>query len=95
MKVVTVSQMMQIEAGAVKAGVSVDTLMENAGLAVAKRARHYLGPVLGVSIVVLVGSGNNGTDGLVAARHLRRWGAKVEVFVCSARSAPDEKLGSL
>lgn len=87
--------MMQIEAGAVKAGVSVDTLMENAGLAVAKRARHYLGPVLGVSIVVLVGSGNNGTDGLVAARHLRRWGAKVKVFVCSARSAPDEKLGSL
>ncbi len=87
--------MTQIEADAVKSGVSVDTLIEKAGLAVAKRARHYLGPVLGVPIVVLVGSGNNGTDGVVAARHLRRWGAKVDVLICSARSEPDQRLERL
>ena len=58
MKAVTADQMRAIEAGAVKAGVSLDHLMENAGLAVADAVERGAGPVYGKRIVVLVGPGN-------------------------------------
>ena len=92
MKIVTSDQMRRIEARSEQAGVSTDTLMENAGLAVARRVRHHLGPLTGVPIVVLVGPGNNGGDGLVMARHLHRWGARVVVYICRDRREPDPKL---
>ena len=41
---------------------------------------------------MLVGSGNNGADGLVAARHLRRWGAEASVYLASRRPTPDPKM---
>ena len=84
--------MRAIEDRSEEAGVSTDTLMENAGLAVARTARRVVGPLTGVPVVVLVGSGNNGADGLVAARHLRRWGASVTAYICRERGAPDPKL---
>ena len=84
--------MRAIEDRSEQAGVSTDTLMENAGLAVARTARRMVGPLTGVSVVALVGSGNNGADGLVAARHLQRWGAKVTAYICRERGAPDPKL---
>ena len=92
MKIVTSDQMRRIEARSEQAGVSTDTLMENAGLAVARRVRHHLGPLTGVPILVLVGPGNNGGDGLVTARHLNRWGARVVVYICRDRREPDPKL---
>jgi NAD(P)H-hydrate epimerase len=92
MKVVTSEQMRRIEARCEAAGVSTDSLMEKAGLAVAKRVRHHLGHLTGVHILVLVGPGNNGGDGLVAARHLRRWGARVTCYLCLDRREPDPKL---
>ena len=92
MKVVTADQMRQIEARSEAAGVSTDTLMENAGLAVARAARRIIGPLTGVPILVLVGPGNNGADGLVTARHLQRWGACVTAYICRERSIPDPKL---
>ena len=92
MKIVTADQMRQIEARSEAAGVSTDTLMENAGLAVARAARRIIGPLTGVPILVLVGPGNNGADGLVTARHLRRWGACVTAYICRERSDPDPKL---
>ena len=74
MKVVSAEQMRRIEDRSEAAGVSKDALMENAGLAIARAVRHRLGHLAGVRVVVLVGPGNNGGDGLVAARHLYRWG---------------------
>ena len=91
MKVVTVAQMVAIEQASEKAGVSTDVLMENAGLAFAECARDIVGAA-GVRIVVLVGPGNNGSDGLVAARHLRRWGAEVTCFLVAGRPEVDPKL---
>ena len=93
-KVVTSVQMREVEARSEKAGVSTSTLMENAGLAVAQRVRHHLGPLAGVPIVVLVGPGNNGGDGLVAARRLHGWGASVLVYVCRDRREADPQLAS-
>lgn len=63
-------------------GIDVLSLMENAGLAVATLARLLLeGSVVGRRVGVLVGKGNNGGDGLVAARHLHNWGADVNVML--------------
>jgi NAD(P)H-hydrate epimerase len=81
MKLVTSAQMRELEAAAVAAGVSEEQLMEEAGLAVAQEAWMLLGTLEGRRIVVLAGPGNNGGDGLVAARHLFDWGAGVEVYL--------------
>jgi NAD(P)H-hydrate epimerase len=63
-------------------GIDVLSLMENAGTAVATLARLLLeGSVVGRRVGVLVGKGNNGGDGLVAARHLHNWGADVRVML--------------
>ena len=92
MKIVTADQMRSIEDRSEEAGVTKDALMENAGLVVAQRIRHHLGHLVGVPVVVLVGPGNNGGDGLVTARHLHRWGARVLVYLCHDRREPDPKL---
>ncbi|NQW24556.1 MAG: NAD(P)H-hydrate dehydratase [SAR202 cluster bacterium] len=91
MKIVTAAQMTAIEQASEKAGVSTDVLMENAGLAVAQAARDLVGAA-GVRFLVLVGPGNNGADGLVAARHLRRWGAEVTCYVVTGRLETDPKM---
>lgn len=95
MKIVTVEQMRRIEAQSEESGVSTDTLMENAGLAVARRVRHHMGHLKGRPVVILVGPGNNGGDGLVAARHLHRWRARVTVYLCTDRKSPDPKLDAI
>ena len=94
LKIVTVAQMVAIERAAPSRGVSLDALMENAGLAVARAARRELGTVAGGEILVLTGPGNNGADGLVAARHLRRWGADVTAYVVTHRPDPDPKMAA-
>lgn len=81
MKLVTAAQMRELEAAAVAAGSSEPQLMEEAGLAVAQEAWMLLGTLDGRRIVVLAGPGNNGGDGLVAARHLFDWGADVTVYM--------------
>src|SRR2546426_2938029 len=66
-------------------GVSILELMENAGKAVADAARSEFGAT-GKNVLVLCGTGNNGGDGLVAARHLAK---EARVTVLLARS-PDQ-----
>ena len=97
LKVVTAGQMAALEQAAAGVGVSTDALMEQAGLAVAQAIRERLGGIAGVPILVLAGPGNNGADGLVAARHLRRWGAEVAVYLAAgwpANPKPDNKLAA-
>ena len=64
----------------------VTALMENAGTAVAHIVTRYTTP--GESILVLCGSGNNGGDALVAARHLANRAYQVHVMLTS----PAEKF---
>lgn len=66
--------------------------MENAGVAVAEEVRKILGAVSEKAILILIGPGNNGGDGLVAARHLQDWGAKVTLFLFSERPPDDPNL---
>ena len=57
--------------------------MERAGLAVASWAWRSMR--VGDDVLILVGSGNNGGDGFVAGRHLQDWGARVHLYLCTAR----------
>jgi len=80
-----------IEVNAVALGISIETLMENAGRAVAEEAaRHLKGPSDGVAI--LAGTGNNGGDGLAATHYLKQWGFSPDVWLLSPpgeiRSSP-------
>src|SRR5215472_13284585 len=62
-------------------------MMENAGRGLAALARQHLGgSAAGARVVVLVGTGNNGGGGLVAARHLANAGA--DVFVALTQQSP-------
>ena len=91
-KVVTVGQMQALEDASERAGVSKDTLMENAGLACAQQVRRHMGGTAGRKTLLLIGPGNNGADGLVIARHLRRWGAEVCCYVVRGRPDHDPKM---
>ncbi len=62
-------------------GVAAATLMERAGRAVARAALDLAGGAYGRRALVVVGKGNNGGDGLVAARHLARWGMGVTALL--------------
>lgn len=95
MKLVTAAQMRDLEQRAVAAGTSLDELMEQAGLAVAQEAWLSLGTVAGRRILVLCGPGNNGGDGLVAARHLAEWEGDVVVYLLAPRAETDANLATV
>lgn len=86
MRLVTTSEVQRLEA---ECGVPLTQLMENAGLAVAQEAWLMLGEIAERRILVLAGPGNNGGDGLVAARHLKDWGADVIVYLLKPRAEDD------
>ena len=67
MKLVTVQEMQQLEKAADEAGHTYDTMMELAGRAVAELIQRHA-DVHDKRILILVGPGYNGGDGLVAAR---------------------------
>ena len=76
-RALTAKQTRSVEARAVEGGVSLGALMAAAGEAV---AAHVAARVPEGRIVVLVGPGNNGGDGWVAARTLHQAGRRVAVF---------------
>lgn len=82
--ILTVAQMAEADRDAITRGASVMTLMERAGEAVADavRSRYARRPV-----VIWCGPGDNGGDGYVTARHLRRRGWPVVVEAASPPSS--------
>ncbi|MBI3978504.1 MAG: NAD(P)H-hydrate epimerase [Chloroflexi bacterium] len=89
MKLVTADQMRAIEGRAAEAGLPSPVLMETAGLRVAAATAAAAGGIANRSVLVLVGPGNNGGDGLVAARHLHDWGARVHLYLWNRRIEAD------
>jgi len=85
MKIVTSEEMRGIEQECGSTGLPTDVLMENAGKAVAEEARNILKDITRPRIIILIGPGNNGGDGLVAARHLHDRGAEVNLFLFGQR----------
>ncbi len=92
MKIVSVEEMRALEAAAFAAGRSEAELQERAGHAVAEEVFDLCGTT--GRVVVLVGHGNNGRDGAVAADWLLRHGVSLDL-VLSPRHAvrPGELQG--
>ena len=78
---ISVDQMYQIENKGHSMGFLKKFMMENAGAAAVRRLVEKTGSVDSKNIVIFVGLGNNGGDGLVMARHLAGYGAKVTVML--------------
>jgi NAD(P)H-hydrate epimerase len=77
---ITPDEMKAIEERAERLGVPRLLLMENAGKAVADYIAEKMGSI-GKRVVVVAGTGNNGGDGFVAARHMATYGSLVRVFL--------------
>ncbi len=101
MYIVTVNEMRELEARAEKEyGLSSSTLMEHAGHSaaeiLAKRISQERSPE-GAEMLLLIGPGNNGGDGLVMANHLEQWGISINLYtwknkrlVINGREIPEE-----
>ncbi len=90
MKLVSTEQMRTLEKTADELGLSYAAMMENAGQAVADAiAERFAGvrPVL-----VLVGPGNNGGDGLVVTRLLKEMGYAPTVYIWKRTLKEDPNL---
>jgi NAD(P)H-hydrate epimerase len=75
--IVTPEEMAAIDAAAPEGS---EVLIERAGAAVAWAALRMLGGAYGRTVNVICGKGNNGADGVVAAKHLAAKGVRVRIF---------------
>ncbi|MGH2652924.1 MAG: NAD(P)H-hydrate dehydratase [Actinomycetota bacterium] len=82
--VLTAAETQALDRATEARGTSIEALMERAGLAVARTAARVAGGTYGRRAVVVCGKGNNGGDGLVAARYLSRWGVGTTVLLLAA-----------
>ncbi len=78
---ITVDQMYQIENKGHDMGFLKKFMMENAGAAAVRRLLTKFDSVASKNILIFVGMGNNGGDGLVMARHLAGYGSNVIVML--------------
>ena len=67
-------------------GIPGVVLMENAGRSCAELIEEKLKNITGRKVCIFCGTGNNGGDGYVIARHLINRGIKVTVVVCGDRN---------
>jgi hydroxyethylthiazole kinase-like uncharacterized protein yjeF len=94
-RTLTVAQIRKIEKTAIEAiGIPSLVLMDHAGRAVAESVVKYLKNKKRPKVVIVCGSGNNGGDGLVAARYLTMAGIKTDVFLIGTPDdlKPDPKI---
>jgi NAD(P)H-hydrate epimerase len=80
MQLVTAAEMRLLDRATIETGrASGEELMERAGQGVVATMERQYGALLGMRVLVLCGTGNNGGDGFVAARWLKGRGAEVHV----------------
>ena len=89
MKLVTTAQMQALERAAAERGHGEQQMMEEAGIGIAQEVMITLGSIEGRKVLFLCGPGNNGGDGMVAARHLETWNAEVFVYLVEPRDEDD------
>lgn len=82
-------EMKRIEEEATEAGIRPELMMENAGRGLVDALSERADPK-GKKVAVVCGTGNNGGDGFVVARHLLCEGASVHVFIYGG----EDRVGS-
>jgi len=78
------AQMRDAEEAAFARGIEVETLMDEAGVGIARAVRKFF-PHPGTCLVY-AGKGHNGGDALVAAEHLKRAGWKIDLHLAFAEN---------
>ncbi|MEW6681208.1 MAG: NAD(P)H-hydrate epimerase, partial [bacterium] len=92
MKVATSFEIKKIDKEAEsRYGISPLILMENAGIAATRLILSTLEEMGGNSVIVFVGPGNNGGDGLVVARQLFVKGIKVKIYLINGKRQSEER----
>ena len=86
MKLYTAEEMSRADRGAQDLGIPGGVLMERAGAGMARVALEHFAPG---RALVISGGGNNGGDGFVIARELRRAGVEVRVLPTKSEYAGD------
>ena len=82
---VTADQMRSLDRRTMtEASVPSLVLMERAGAGVAHHLERRYAPLPGKAITIVCGKGNNGGDGFVAGRLLRRKKARVQVLILAS-----------
>ena len=90
MKLFSSAEIRRLEELAGEEGVSLESLMEQAGTAVAVEAEKLLHPLEGKRVAILCGKGNNGGDGFVIARAAAKEGWKATVLLAEGEpKTPD------
>jgi hydroxyethylthiazole kinase-like uncharacterized protein yjeF len=79
-RIITIGESRDLENTANAGGLSFAEMMESAGRRTAEAIRSRMG-IKSRRVVVLVGPGNNGGDGLVAAHYLSEMGADVTCYI--------------
>ena len=93
MRLVTAAEMRELDRRTIEEGhVAGEELMERAGRGVADAMERRWGTVLALRVLVLCGTGNNGSDGFVAARHLRARGTAPRARSSRAATKPSPPL---
>ncbi len=78
MKSVSVAEMQELDRKAIEdIGIPSIVLMENAGRGISE----YVQNLAVKRVAIFCGTGNNGGDGFVTARHLFRYGLEVDVYI--------------
>ena len=95
MKLVTVSEMLEIEQEANANGLSYDEMMENAGRGLAEVLLDEYQELESPSALGLIGSGNNGGDTLVALAILAKAGWRANAYVVKTREPEDPLVAQL
>ena len=90
-QILTMAEMAARDAAAVEAGTPRHVLMERAGAAVADAVRARFSPR---PVVIWCGPGDNGGDGYVAARLLRKRGWPVRVEALEPPRTPDARFAA-
>jgi len=85
--VTTTEQMKRFDRAAMsRYGIAGIVLMENAGRGFVDVLMRTFGEMQGKDVTIFCGTGNNGGDGFVIARHLVNAGARVQVFLLGKKS---------
>ncbi len=79
-KIITVEKSRDLETKTDEGGTSFAEMMERAGRGTARAIQRRIG-ARGKRVLILVGPGNNGGDGLVAAHYLWEMGARVTCYL--------------
>ena len=85
MEILTAAQMLEADRRTIDAGTPSLELMERAGVAIVDALARELPELWPRGAVIVCGKGNNGGDGLVILRHLKRRGVDVTAIVLATR----------